>query len=224
MLYENWGIKIIKTKKEKNTKREKKEAQNRMKIYKFECKKCSQCCRSENLIVTITHRDLLRIYYDLNIETIEQLLDLVAFYEVDLQDKKLLKRLIYPPFIIGNSYYILGLNRDRKGICKFLKDKKCTIYESRPKICKIFPFTFLKDDDRVEIQINKLAEEICQGINKGPIVIIKEIKKLWTQIMKEKKEYEKLISVWNQLVTNGMLESNPETFLNFILGNISIKA
>jgi Fe-S-cluster containining protein len=160
----------------------------------------------------------------LNIENIEQLLDLVAFYEIDVHDKKLLKRLIYPPLIIGNSYYILGLHRDNNGICRFLKDNKCTIYESRPKICKIFPFTFLKDDNRVEIQINKLAEDICEGINNGPIVIIKELKKLWIQIMKEKQEYEKLISVWNQLASNGMLESNPKTFLNFILGNISIKA
>ncbi|TFF89330.1 MAG: YkgJ family cysteine cluster protein [Promethearchaeota archaeon] len=196
-----------------------------MKLYKFECKKCAKCCKEKKLVVTITHRDVLRIYYGLKLETVDELLKYVAFFGVDINNQELLERLMYPSFILNDSYYVLGLNKENNTVCSFLENNICSIYKFRPKICRIFPFTFKEKNNRLTIQINELANKICPGLNNNaPLVIIKELKELWKQIITEKKEYEKLISLWNKLVSNKLLDSTPKTFLNFILGNIGIQS
>ncbi|MHA1309688.1 MAG: YkgJ family cysteine cluster protein [Candidatus Helarchaeota archaeon] len=194
-----------------------------MKIYKFKCVKCGNCCRNKNLIVTITHYDLLKIYYTLKLNSIDDLLDIVAFYEIDINDKELLKRLIYPEFIINNKYCILGLNKNNDGSCIYLKDNKCTIYKIRPKICRIFPFNFIEKSNNLQPQINPLAVDICEGLNKGTVVNFSLFKEIYIKINDEMKEYKKLISLWNNLVINKVIEPSPKVFLNFISGNINIK-
>jgi len=194
-----------------------------MKILKFECKKCGLCCREKNFIITLTHLDVLRIYYQLKLSSINELLEVVAFFEVDINNKELLKRIIYPPILLNGKYYILGLNKNKDNSCVYLKDNKCKIYNVRPNICKIFPFTFNIESNKLKIQINLIAKEKCQGLNKGQLVDLKYLKRLWKQIMDEKAEYNKLIELWNNLVINKILDSNPVMFLNFILGNIDIK-
>ncbi|MBD3229865.1 MAG: hypothetical protein GF329_16905 [Candidatus Lokiarchaeota archaeon] len=135
-----------------------------------------------------------------------------------------MNRLMYPPFIINDSYYILGINKENGEVCRFLDENVCSIYKFRPKICRLFPFTFKQKNNRLNIQVNELAKEICPGLNNNaPLVIIKELKELWKEIIAEKKEYKKLISLWNKLVSNKIFDPSPKTFLNFIIGNISIE-
>ena len=194
-----------------------------MKIYKFKCKKGANCCKDKNLIVTLTHSDVLKFFYELNYNSVDEVNDIIAFFQIQLDDNDLLKRLMYPPFIIEGSYCILGLNKKNDGSCIFLKNNQCQIYNSRPEICQSFPFTYLKNGNKFQVQINSYAKNICDGLNKGSVVNIKELKELWKKIDENKIEYEKLITIWNQLVSKNILESKPKTFLNFILGNISVK-
>ncbi|MHA1231596.1 MAG: YkgJ family cysteine cluster protein [Candidatus Helarchaeota archaeon] len=193
-----------------------------MKIYRFECQKCGLCCRNKNLIVTLTHRDLLSIYYGLKMKNVKDLLKIVAFYQVDVNNKELMERLIYPVFYLKENYMLLGLFKINQTDCIYLKDNKCSIYELRPQICRIFPFTFVEKSNHLKLQVNSIASEICIGLNKGNIVDMKSLRNLWKKIIEEKEEYEKLISIWNNLVFNGILDPDPITFLNFILGNIKI--
>ncbi len=61
------------------------------------------------------------------------------------------------------NFYVAGYcikTRDN-GECCFLKDRRCTIYENRPKICRIYPFMIHKEpDDR-----GKVDWRIISGLN-----------------------------------------------------------
>ncbi len=61
------------------------------------------------------------------------------------------------------SFYVAGycIKTKETGECCFLKDRRCTIYENRPKICRIYPFMIHKEpDDR-----GKVDWRIISGLN-----------------------------------------------------------
>ena len=65
--------------------------------------------------------------------------------------------------------------------CIFLKDKKCLIYEVRPKQCKNYPFWkhILVSKDRWDKEAL-----VCEGINeKAPIIPFTEIEKKLKEVL-----------------------------------------
>jgi Fe-S-cluster containining protein len=65
----------------------------------------------------------------------------------------------------GFEPYVYRMKKTEEGKCVFLKDSSCSIYESRPLICRFYPFQ-LKN-----IKTDRYAFECtteCPSIGKGP--------------------------------------------------------
>jgi len=60
------------------------------------------------------------------------------------------------------------------GKCIFLKNKKCTVYTSRPSQCRTWPFW--KDNMNVKVWNQDISIN-CPGIGKGKVIKRKEIDK-----------------------------------------------
>jgi len=95
---------------------------------KFHCiEGCAQCCSGDRW-VNLTLKDLRRIAKRLD----KSLVD--TFNEI-----------AYPR--IDGDFWSLKMLEP----CTFLKDNRCSIYEDRPSICRIFPFNMLAKGEKVGV-------------------------------------------------------------------------
>jgi Fe-S-cluster containining protein len=76
---------------------------------------------------------------------------------------------------------IRWIRRRKDGSCFFLmKDNKCAIYNVRPSVCRLEPFTIVDYDyekNRIEVELNFPAACSCEGVSEGEILPVEEIGK-----------------------------------------------
>lgn len=124
------------------------------------CERCigegGGCCTGEGSGIFVTLQDVLKIHLETGIE-----LDQIAHFE-KVDDK-------YFESVERNDKYFSGFFRDGKilqlkrkeGDCKFLKQGHgCSIFDSRPTLCKFFPFNFeFRNDGSLKILIPKAKKQ-----------------------------------------------------------------
>ena len=91
---------------------------------RFRCKRCAECCRHVEGTVIIESLDAFHLSKHLKIT-------LVEFYE-RYTDMFLLEDTMYPVFALK----VVGKAKE----CIFLKGKSCTVQDSKPRTCRIYPF------------------------------------------------------------------------------------
>ena len=64
--------------------------------------------------------------------------------------------------IAGKDPYVFEMNKSTQGKCVFLKNDKCTIYGTRPLICRFYPFELQGSDNKAYV-FN--ATDECPGIS-----------------------------------------------------------
>lgn len=138
----------------------------------FSCKMCGDCCLShegQNLVI-ITPPEIREIMKKTSLE-----------WE-DLAEP-------YPEYIEENGVFFTFswvLRRDQN-CCIFFRDGKCSIYDSRPSICRTYPFMIAE---------GALYVSECRGI--GSLINSKEAEKLANDLLlrreRERRE-EKLIEM-----------------------------
>ncbi len=87
------------------------------------------------------------------------------------------------------TFYVCGyaLKTKEDGTCIFLKDKRCTIYGSRPAICRLYPYMLHKEaDENGNIDWRQISGLNQHGTYHNPIG-----KEDATQIAKDIKQYER---------------------------------
>ncbi len=109
---------------------------------RFECQRCARCCGDT------PHRG--RIIYLLESEVKK------------ISKKTGLKPLEFASPIsgLGNFKYKM---KKRNGVCIFLKNKACQIYDIRPTVCRLYPFLVSKNDGGLVFEVS----EDCPGIGLG---------------------------------------------------------
>ena len=110
---------------------------------RFKCTECGKCCTGSSGYVWVTEEEICSMAMVLNIPP-------------DLFKRKYTRS-------SGNRTALIekkALNGDYD--CIFLKDKKCQVYQARPKQCRTFPWwpEHLKSEENW-----KLAAQECEGIN-----------------------------------------------------------
>ena len=189
--------------------------------FRFECKNCGRCCIDKETIVNITFFDIKRLYSKLKL-TIDELIHILGFYIFDkpLSQDNLLKMVI-SPIITKKGFAFIGLRKLENNYCFFFdkEKKKCRIYEIRPDICRIFPFSFeYKDKDDINIIYSKKAEQYCIGINKdAPIIKINKLKALALEFSNILKKNEEIISEWNNINSKETRKFSIREFIEYIL-------
>ncbi len=184
----------------------------------FKCQHCGRCCADPSLIVTLTHRDLLRFEFFLP-DT--DLFQIVTFYQIQDDDKILEERLMSSAVITNQGKVILGLSK-KNTKCLFLKDNICQIYESRPQICHCFPYTFQTRRNHIYWGYSLKAKEFCPAIQKEEKINTTILEELASQILEESKEFKQLIYIWNHLAKNKIIVPTPNLLLQFITGKIEL--
>ncbi|HDQ14906.1 MAG TPA: YkgJ family cysteine cluster protein [Sediminispirochaeta sp.] len=120
---------------------------------RFECTRCSRCCRHEPGYVFLSYNDLPR------------LLD-----KFEMSRENFIQK--YCRAVLINGVYRLSLKEKENYDCLFWEDGGCRIYEARPLQCRSFPFwaSYLSESR----QWQALGDS-CPGVNRGPVHSREEI-------------------------------------------------
>lgn len=180
---------------------------------KFECLKCGGCCKDEKTIVTLTHRDVIRLAEAMMLDERELVKRVLVFYQVD---EKLEKFLAFPSIETYRGKAILGLRKRDDGSCIFLQNNLCSIYPARPMTCRTFPFTFSIQDGWLKYGIVTRARDICPGLGKGKEIDEDLLAKIGWRAVTELKEYSKIAALWKR-ATQGGVPAIPELLIKLIL-------
>jgi len=122
---------------------------------KFECQGSGKCCVSRNSygFVYLSNIDLKRFSKNFKISL-----------------KKFKKKYCQ----ITDGFIHLTEKYELEGNCIFLKNKKCSVYSSRPSQCRTWPFW----NDNMNVKVwNEDVSINCPGIGKGKVITQKEIDK-----------------------------------------------
>ncbi|MFB0563141.1 MAG: YkgJ family cysteine cluster protein [Candidatus Lokiarchaeia archaeon] len=162
---------------------------------RFECIQCGNCCRDKNSIITVTHKDIIRLVKYLECDYKELLSKYIGFYQVreEFED-----RMVFSAISTYRGNAFLGLRKRSDGSCVFLKDNLCEIYPGRPMVCRSFPFTFEVKKGWLSWGLMARAEEICPGLGQGEKVSEKSLEKFGKEIISEIEEYKKIVTYWNR--------------------------
>ncbi len=112
---------------------------------RFSCTECGQCCTGAPGYTWLVQKEIEAIALHLKISVAEFV-------------KRYLRR-------VGERWALLEhpVNYD----CIFLKDKKCSIYQVRPKQCRTFPWWMGNLQSKADWEH---AATYCEGINCGELV------------------------------------------------------
>ncbi|VVC01471.1 Uncharacterised protein [uncultured archaeon] len=112
-----------------------------------------------------------------------------------------------PAILIDGSYWLLTLARDAREICCFYTGKGCAVYESRPMLCRGYPFVW-------KGRLRPLKSRVCIACWEPTVEEGEEYKRYAKQYLKEVSAYRKIAKEWNK--KGGSLKA----FLRFSLEKI----
>lgn len=114
---------------------------------RFKCSRCTRCCGDTE---TRTRHVLL---FEKEVERIS---------EITSKPMKAFSRRI-----LGYEPYVYEMKKSKDAKCIFLDQKTCTIYASRPLICRYYPFE-LKPGGNKNFEFSPTSE--CPSIGKGEVL------------------------------------------------------
>lgn len=116
---------------------------------RFQCTQCGDCCSGSPGYVWVVNEEIAALAAELQLEVEE-------FEAKYVRKVGVRKSLIEYPH----------------GDCVFLKDRKCTVYNARPRQCRTWPFW---DSNLRSPETWEQTCEVCPGSGKGQIVPLGEI-------------------------------------------------
>ncbi|MBI2079498.1 YkgJ family cysteine cluster protein [Candidatus Micrarchaeota archaeon] len=163
------------------------------------CMRCGRCCTSFGVCITLF--DIKRIAEGTGLKPIE----FVTFTPEPPERER-----TEPAILLEGKYSLLILKwKPKKGrVCKFYDENSglCSIYNSRPTLCRTYPFK-LKNNRLVDVK-----SRAC------PVLWIPEEAKQYITDLetykKELKKYKKIVDFWN---SNATEKDTLEDFLRFAL-------
>lgn len=120
---------------------------------RFECTRCSSCCRFDPGFVFLSYHDL------------ERLLE-----KTEMDRESFLRK--YCRAVYVNGVYRLSLKEKENYDCILWEDGGCIVYDARPLQCSSFPFWA---DNLRNINNWNHLEQSCPGVNHGAVHSMEEI-------------------------------------------------
>ncbi|UCE09609.1 MAG: YkgJ family cysteine cluster protein [Candidatus Thorarchaeota archaeon] len=162
---------------------------------RFECTKCGACCRQDELLVTVTASDIVRLGAGLGLNAIE-LTRALDFYVLDSEPIPHGLRHI-PRILTERGLAYVALRKLENGDCVFLKDDICMIHSIRPAVCRSFPFVFRAQDKDMKWGLSAM-KDICPGLGQGEEVPLNYLRDLGSSVLSDLASYSKLAQRWNK--------------------------
>ncbi len=208
---------------------------------RFHCQKTGKCCQTPSLFIPVTHRDLVYLYRELD-EEFDQLIDFLAFYSISTQPARNLhayKKIVVPPISTSRGLGFLAVKKHAETqACVFLlKNNRCSIYDSRPLSCLLYPITFVRMDmlkgdlqwtrncednekevclrsielnDHVHAVFSKASINTCLGVGKGALLSTSRLTRMAQTFYRDLNEFVEVVSEINRLADKGELLSPRE--------------
>lgn len=176
---------------------------NRLKILSVQCSLCGTCCREP--VPVVTHKDISRLIRATGLSP-GRFTSLYA--SVDFDDDNYWIRMSY-------GRRLLGL-RKTGGKCIFLsEDNRCTVYDSRPMSCRIYPYQVYLDEQN-ELEDIQLQESVRTQVNcrfrRDGHNSLGKIRRLSRQDNTESESYQRKVLRWNRHFKDG----RKAEFLSFL--------
>ena len=170
---------------------------------RFTCQRCMKCCT--DVICLPTPADVIRIAQG----TRQSPRDFLEFLPPDEIEQVAASD---PTWLKCNGErYIMALKRDPRRGCYFLdrRKKRCTIYEHRPILCRLFPFK-LQETREGAFRGFTLHKDTCCPAYQGEAVPTGPLYGLYREDCGHHEDYNELVRVFNQKRYKG---KRPEDFL-----------
>ena len=155
--------------------------------FSFCCNGCGECCRNRNDIILSAY-DIYRLSQGLNISDMQLLKEYCEIYIGKVS------KLPFVKVVFEN------------GVCKFMKDNKCSIHVFKPSVCKLYPLGRGVKEDFNEVFYFKQDTQ-CGG--KG-MQIVKE----WVKGIDEE-----IFIVWSTFMLDLVKSSHYEVLVDRVLKN-----
>jgi Fe-S-cluster containining protein len=196
---------------------------NDLKNLRFACTRCGNCCTDKDTLVNLTYLDILKIKNGLKLD-LNEVLNLLGFYTFErpiTDDDR--KRMVIAPIETEKGLAFVALRKNNLGRCYFYnsKDRKCLIYDLRPKFCQTFPFTFGILDEKynqskngLKISYTEKGKKYCPGISdESPLINIDKWRELGKLTLKELVKNYRLTTEWNNKVQKGKIIPTVKKYL-----------
>ncbi len=172
----------------------------------FECTRCGKCCRG-----SFADNSVILNSEDLHVLEKKLLKDEFVVPMADISGELRESHLIDENGVLHTFGWML--KRDENRDCGFLEnDSKCRIYDSRPFLCRTYPF-FLHD--------GKLEICECEGI--GRPISIEEATELATHIIHRKSvELNDTIKVYEKFIESGFTLEEKDVSLLEDIGTVMV--
>lgn len=157
---------------------------------RFRCHSCGHCCTE--VVCLPTPWDVIRIVRDIQVDPHKFLVFLGADEISEVEDDD-------PTWLtVRGKKYIMGLRRGAKG-CFFLdkKDRTCTIYDSRPLLCRLYPFCHEETRAGKHLGFSLHTDVGCPRHRDG-VVPVEPLKALLDEEEGHRRDYEDLVKVFNR--------------------------
>ncbi len=170
---------------------------------RFRCHHCLHCCT--DVVALPTPIDVIRLVEATGRPPHEfvEFLGPDDLSDVDDSDPTWLK--------IGDARYIMALRRDTKKGCVFLDRKraKCTVYDARPILCRLFPFKLQETRDGA-FRGFALHQDVGCPRHQDGVVPTEPLYALYREDCIHQDDYESLVRVFNR---RARPDTRPEEFL-----------
>lgn len=176
----------------------------------FKCHSCGHCCT--DVVCLPTPWDVIRIVREERVHP-REFLDFIQPDEIRGVAKN------DPTWLdVRGEKYMMALKRGPKG-CFFLnkRTRKCTIYESRPILCRLYPFKLHESRDG-EFRGFSLHTDVGCPKNRDGVVETEPMYALYLDDRDHHRDYDDLVAHFNAKDYPG---KKPEDFLDLF---ITVKA
>lgn len=164
---------------------------------RFTCQQSGNCCCDPNIIVTLTYRDLFKLFIILD-RDFRLLIQKISFYTLNSKTpSQVQKQMVLDPIQTTKGKVIPGLKKRSNNFCVFFKPPNCTIYPSRPLACRNYPLAFTKEQEKIICIWAKDSQKSCPGIGKGSTLSAMHIERLGKQFFEEIEEHNQVIRELN---------------------------
>lgn len=174
---------------------------------KFRCHSCGHCCTE--VVCMPTPWDVIRIVRETgaNPYAFLEFLTPEEVEGVDEDDATWLEA--------GKERYIMSLRRDEREGCFFLNKTSgyCSIYESRPILCRLFPFALQETKEGVYKGFG-LHDDVGCPRNTDGVVDCDQLYELYLEDCEHHTDYETLVEVFNKREYKG---KKPEDFIEMFI-------
>jgi Fe-S-cluster containining protein len=175
---------------------------------RFRCHSCGHCCT--DVVCLPTPWDIIRIIRETDAHP-DKFLEFLTPEEiagVDTSDPTWLK--------VGDERYMMALRRGEKG-CHFLnkRSKRCTIYESRPILCRLYPLQLqeTRDGEFKGFRLHNHKDVLCPKHTDGTMAT-QPLYELYKDDAIHHEDYDKLVAFFNKQDYEG---KKPQHFVNMFV-------